>query len=267
MDPIQRPVITRQDVQQARVDQLSTMAAAVGSTLGITAANYRFNAPFGPVVQKPLQMLVTGVKATPTETGRAALSFPKASIFAAAMPAPIGYVPPEWYGLHPAVVRRTLGFGAGKKPIIFEPSDERKRVFEAKLEAERIAGRVLDQPVIFGLSGGFPFHKLPAGQLNITDEELAFLESLPPDITNAQKLIPGLRARRSDFRVDPYYDDVLPAGGASVAIPPVLVLPAEVPIASIQTEHIKPIAAAALANQAAAEGIRRGRGHARAAPR
>lgn len=257
MDPFQRPAITPEDVRQARVDQLSTFGFAAGTVAGITAANYRFNAPFGPLVQKPLQVLVTGVKAVPTAAGRAALSFPKASIVSALAPTPVGYVPGEFYGLHPSVVRRTLGFGAGKKPIVFEASEARVRVFEAKQEAERIAARVLNTEVVFGQASGFPLFTLPRGQLNITDSELLFLESLPEGTSNAQKLLPDLRARRSDFVIDQRSELDLPAGGASVAIPGVFVPAAEVPNGSLQPENIKPVNAKALANQAAAEGIRK----------
>ena len=256
MDPIQRPVITGKDVKQAATDQFTTAATAMTTTAGVSAINWRLNAPGGRVVQTPLQVAITGVKATPTDLGRAKLSFPKASIFGALAPAPVGYVPPEWYGLHPSVVRRTLGFGAGKKPIVFEASQSRVKTYEAKLEAERIAARVLKTEVVFGLASGFPNFTIPKGQLSITEDELAFLESLPPGITNAQKLIPELRARRSDFLIDPRSELDLPAGLASVAIPVAFAPAAVVPSASIQPEHITPINAAALANMAAAEGLR-----------
>lgn len=259
------PVVTRDDVVKARNDQLATLGATVAVAAGLTAANYRLNAPGGFKVQFPLKAL-TGVNATPTASGRAAIRLPLVGVIAGLAPAPLGFVPGEQLGLHPAVVRRTLGFSAGKKPVVFEPSSERIKVFEAKIEAERIAGRVLNQPVIFGLSGGFPNFKIPAGPLNITDAELTFLESLPPDITNAQKLIPGLRARRSDFRIDPLSELDLPAGASPVAIPEPFPLAATVPSASIQPEHIQPVNAAALANQAAAEGIRAALVHERADP-
>jgi len=256
MDPFQRPAITHRDVEQARLDQIVSTGKAVGTTLGLTGLNYRLNAPGGPVVQKPLQMVFTGVKAVPTEAGRAALSFPKLSVVTALLPGPIGYVPAEWYGLHPSVVRRSLGFSAGNKPVYFEATEARVKVFHAQLEAERIAARALNTNVVFGQASGFPLFKLPAGRLNITPEELAYLESLPPGVTNAQRLIPDLQARRGDFLPSELpavaanppsqlffgrFDQLLNTLGAS---------------ASIQPEGIRPVNAAALRNEEVAEGIR-----------
>jgi len=266
MDPLKQPVITQHDVSKARRDQLQTIGLAAGTTLSISALNYRFNAPFGSAVQKFVQVTVTGVKATPTEAGRAALSFPKLSVATGLLPGPVGYVPGEFYGLHPSVVRRTLGFGAGNKPIVFEATPERVKVYEAKIGAERIAARVLNTEVVFGQASGFPFFKLPPGRLNITPEEFAYLESLPPGITNAQKLIPALRERRGDF---------LPS-----ELPPVVVNPpsqlflgrfdqlldALAPSVSILPEHIQPVSAVALRNMEAAEGIRAALVHERADP-
>lgn len=258
------PVITGRDVVKARRDQIETVAIAVGSVAGITAVNYRFNAPFGPLVQKPLQFTITGVEAKPTPSGRASIRLPTPSIFAAFLPGPVGYVPGEWLGLHPAIVRRTLGVGAGKKPLIFEPSDERKRVFDATITAERIAANALGTEVIFGRASGHPFRAIPPGRINVTEEELQFLESLPPGLTPAQRLIPELQARRGELTpsgvlAGKLFERFAFAGGTNpqpVPTPPMLAS-GPVPPGSMQPEHAKPVNAKALANEAAAEGIRR----------
>lgn len=260
--PLEKPlVITTQDVKQAELDKLGSFAAAAGVVAGITALNYRFNAPLGRFVQKGVQLGFTGIEAKPTASGRAAVRVPTPSLFAFALPTPVGFVPGEFYGLHPAVVRRTLGIGAGKKPPIFEPSDERKRVFDATIEAERIAGRVLNKPVLFGRASGFPFFTLPPGKLNITPEEFQFLESLPPGLTNAQRLLPELAQRRTDFiltggaptsghrfetgGVGPR--GILHIEGADTGITRAAVIPASVQAAAVRATNAKAIAAAAMA--------------------
>lgn len=259
------PVVTPNDADTALSEQLTRFGAALGTAAAVTAANYRLNAPGGFKVQFPLKAF-TGLNATPTSSGRAAIRLPLTGVAGALLPQPVGFVPPEWLGLHPSVVRRTLGFDAGKKPIVFEASAERVRVYEATREAEQIAARVLNTEVVLGRASGFPLFTLPRGQLNITDAELAFLQSLPPGTSNAQKLIPDLLARRGDFAIDPQSTLSLPAGSGLASAPEPFVPQAAVPSASIQPERIQPVSAAALANQAAAEGIRQVLVHERADP-
>ena len=267
------PKVTGRDAAQAQHDQLQTLALAAGSVAGITILNRRFNAPGGPLVQKPLQFLVTGLEVKPTASGRASVRLPTPSIFAAFLPAPVGYTPPEYLGLHPAVVRRTLGFGAGKKPIVFEPSEERKRVFDAVITAERIAARALRTEVIFGRASGHPFRTIPPGPIDVSESELAFLESLPPGLTPAQRLIPELQARRAELTpqnllASTLFERVLYAGAARVPPAPALAFVVGIGArsASIQPAHVQPVNAKALANQAAAEGIRQALVHERADP-
>lgn len=259
------PVVTPTDVDTAFAEQLTRFGAALGTAAGVTAANYRLNAPGGFKVQFPLKAL-TGLDAKPTPTGRASIRLPVIGVAGALLPQPLGFVPPEVLGLHPSVVRRTLGFDAGKKPIVFEASETRVRVYEATREAERIAARVLNTEVVLGRASGFPLFTLPRGQLNITDADLAFLEALPPGTSNAQKLIPDLRARRGDFAVDPQSALGLPSGSSLASAPEPFVPAASVPSASIQTERIRPVNAAALVNEANAEHLARELVHERADP-
>lgn len=198
------PVVTQQDVHSAQREQIVATLKAATTTLGLTAFNYRFNAPGGPVIQKPVQAIFTGVEAKPTPTGRAAVRFPLLSLPAAFLPAPVGYVPPEFYGLHPDVVFHTAGLHLGRKPIDFTASDTRVRVFEARRIGNEIEKRLLT-------SGLVTLHRVSSlhgatinpGRVPITPEEFAFLKSLPPGVAEVQTLIPALEARQGDFLPPP----------------------------------------------------------------
>lgn len=260
------PVITQGQVDRGKNDQLQSFAGAVGLVGLISAVNYRFNAPGGSKVQKGIQIVFTGVEAKPTASGRAALRFPLASVFAAALPSPIGYVPGEWYGLHPAVVRRTLGFGAGKKPIIFEPSADRIAVFQAQDAANQIERRLLSSGNVEANPFSGKITRLLPGRVAITPEELAFLEALPPGVASVQEILPELRQRQADFLPATTLPQATPLDTAPRVPSHPLITPLgsrlfhlsrSVAMGSMQPERIKPVNAKALANEAAAEGIRK----------
>lgn len=199
MPPLQLPPVKAGDVEKATDDRRSNFVEALGIVGGTTAANRRLNAPGGKVTQFLLQTALTGVKATPDPSGRAKLSFPKASFLGAFAPAPVGYVPPEFYDLHPEFWKRSMApMKPGSKPPFFSASEERIRVFEARQALDAIARRVAPGSVR-DASGGADRYAIPPGRIFVTPAELAWLQSLPAGLSPAQAIVPQLEARRADL--------------------------------------------------------------------
>lgn len=249
-------------MEQAQKDKLEALGLASAVTGGITLFNYRFNAPGGPLVQKPLQTLLTGVSVTPQPTGRAAVKLPKVSILAAALPSPVGYVPAEFYGLPPDFYVRELGRPIGSKPLGFEATEARKTVYNATVEANRILTKLT------GVPNGIPSqydpragYTLPPGPLRISAAEVDFLKSLPPAFTVVQRYVPLIDQRQAEqaaktTQPQKQIISVSPVpGGFSVVR--ATILNGVIDSASIQTEFITAVNQHAIDNELAAQGLRR----------
>ena len=212
MDPVIVPPVTQQTADKAQRDKLKATGTAVATTVGVTAANYRFNAPGGKIVQVPLKVAVTGINVKPTDTGRASVAVPKASIVLAFLPQPVGYIPAEQYGLRPDFWKDALGFPAGSKPYFFEPTEDRVKVFQVQQVVEQLAAQAYKQtggPSQYS-PGGLA---IPPGPINLSLSDLAFLQSLPPNFSNkATILLQQLQGRENDLR------RTIPAGQGPVFI-------------------------------------------------
>lgn len=192
------PVITQQQVDQANRDKIEAVAKAVGIVGGLTYLNYRLNAPGGKMVQKPLQIGITGVDVKPTEAGRATVTIPLMSKVFAFAPTPLGYVPAEFYGLAPDTYKQNLPRQIGSKPPFFVATDARKEVFAAKQLADQIGRRAQGHPPdlshhIIKVPG------IPAGTIPVSIGEVQWLASLPPGVSSAQDLVPELLRRQGDL--------------------------------------------------------------------
>lgn len=192
--------LTPKTVETAQSDKLEAFAKALVLVGGATGLNYRLNAPGGPLVQAPLKFGLTGIEAKPSPTGRASLSFPKASFLSAFLPAPVGYVPAEAYNLHPEFFIQSFGRPIGSKPFGFEATQERKDVFAARQLANAIAARALGVPTGDESTLRRTGFKIPPGPINITRSELAFLQSLPPGVAEGQNILPAFAGRFGDIR-------------------------------------------------------------------
>jgi hypothetical protein len=194
------PMLTPQTVGTAQTDKLQAFGTATAVVAGVTAVNYLFNAPGGSFVQLPLKTLLTGVSVKPTDAGRASVMFPKASVIAALLPSPVGYVPPEYYGLHPEFWQQSIGRPIGSKPLGFTVDQERKDVFAAQQAVDALAAKAFGNstgPSQYSPRG----HLIPAGPINVTLAELAYLQSLPPGVASVQPLLlQQLESRRADLR-------------------------------------------------------------------
>lgn len=199
------PTIQPNDLRDARIERIKAAAVAFGLVGGVTALNYRFNAPGGPVVQKPLQIGLTGIKVAPTPAGRASVKVPLVAVAAGLLPQPVGYVPAEFYGLHPEVVKNTLGFRAGQKPPILSAGPARLKEHDAREAVKGIIERVGAVPVRDTV-GRVTAYEIPDGPLNITREEFNFLAALPRGFDGRSVLIvrelEGQAPRFKDFPAD-----------------------------------------------------------------
>jgi hypothetical protein len=203
MDPTKLPVVTQQDVSQALKDQIHATGLALGVTGGITGANFLFNVPGSPALQKAIKIGVTGIDAKPTPAGRGSIKVPAITFLAAALPQPVGYVPAELYNLHPEFYKQQLGIGVGQKPPLFSATPARVKVYEAKEAAADIGKRAL-QVQHFNYAPTFLDRQtIPPGPINVTPRELQYLRDLPPGLSAAQDLIPQLEGRLQDLRPDP----------------------------------------------------------------
>lgn len=192
--------VTAEQAAQAQRDKAKASATAVATTTGVTALNYRFNAPGGKLVQVPLKVGVTGVTATPTEAGRARLGVPKPTIVVGFLPQPVGYVPAEAYGLPPDFWKKVLGFPAGSKPYFFEPTEDRMLVYKVQQVVEQIAAKAYGQrggPSQYSPSG----ITIPPGPINLSIEDLLLLQSLPANFSaKSTVLLQQLQGRENDLR-------------------------------------------------------------------
>jgi hypothetical protein len=198
---------------------------------------------------------------------------PKATVVGALLPAPVGYVPAEFYGQHPDAVLQMLGIRVGSKPPILNAGPARIKVFEAKQAAEAIAERVRKDPIL--TQGGRVIgYRVAPGPVPITQAEFEFLRDLPDDVTSAAFLADALAGRERDFTggaqvvaqqgtgaVVPSSFLLAPAGlkpaapvTAGSPLDPLRKYPSS---ASIQPEAIQPVNDAAIRNQDGAKGIRR----------
>lgn len=270
-DPF-RPGVTPRQVEEARRDQLRAVGKATGIVGGITAANYFLNAPGGPIVQKPLQIGLTGVEVKKTDAGRAAVRIPRATFLVALAPTPLGYVPAEYYGLPPDVYKQKLGRKIGSKPPFFEATEARKSVFRATELADDLGHTIMGTPKSSYIIPPGEL-KIPAGPIRISAADLAWLQSLPPGVSQTQVLIPLLEKRQSDFvfqapkQPTQPLDEFFPDRPSVRLVPPVaprvtaildefsdnlISLPG-----STQPETFVPTNQAGVNNQAAATGIRK----------
>ena len=201
MDPFSVKPVTAQDVAQAQQDKLDALATATGVVSAVVGFQYLFNAPGGQAGRFALKTGLTGISATPTETGRAKIGVPKTSLLAALLPSPVGYVPPEVYGLPPDLYIKDLGRPIGSKPLGFSPTETRQRVYAARVEADAIGAHILGttpgEPSQFRATGFVP----PPGPIHVTAAELDFLRSLPPGVSDAQLILPNLVGREGDLPV------------------------------------------------------------------
>lgn len=231
MDPFSTPVPTRHQVVQAKKDQAVAFLTAVSAVGLVATINRALNAPGGKLVQKLGPGLFTGLEQAPSATGRATTTVSKFAPFGALLPTPLGYVPPEFYGLHPEVVMRTVGRPIGSKPLGFEATEARKVVFEARKKADEIGARALGLDFRATPAFGPERFQIPPGRIPITRAEAEFLAALPPGVSEASKLVPQLIERASDLQPD--------APG------------------STQPASVQPVTDAAIRNMLAALGLRR----------
>lgn len=200
MDPLKAPGVTQQTVDKAQADKIEASLKAVGIVTGVTLVNRKLNAPGGPLIQKPLQIGLTGIHVEKQPKAPAKVSIPRGSIFAAFLPAPIGYVPAEFYGLHPEFVKRSFGTPIGSKPLGFDATPERIAVYEARLKADAIGLRAIKMDEYRTYDPNTPLYTIPKGPIDVTLAELAFLQKLPPGVSRAQHLIPELSRRFADLK-------------------------------------------------------------------
>lgn len=271
MDPIAGPVITKQQTDKAHQDRVDAALHAGGLVAFSTLANRRLNAPGGPIVQVPLRNVVTGLHATPQPSGRAKITLTKGGGVLAFLPAPVGYVPPEFFNLHPEFWKQSVGRPPFGKTFGFDASKERIAVFKARQDANAIGARLLGIPSgdesLFRATG----MKLPPGPVRIFPGELAFLQSLPAGTSPAQFLIPQLEDRlKAQGQFAPHIDTttldefggsgdqgprpVLPIIGTDAEGDPIF---GDAPMGSTQPELVQPVNGKAIAIQASATGIRK----------
>lgn len=180
------PIPTQATIDQAQHDKLTASLKAAGIGIGANALNYKANAPGGPAAQSFLRNLFTGTEAKPTATGPASIRVTRGTVSTAFLPAPYGYVPPEFYGLHPSFTEKALGGRVpGGASFGFRGSDARVKVYEAKEYVEAIRKRIY-------APRGFLTQSLET--LNLANEPLpglsladyVFLKSLPEGSTKLQ---------------------------------------------------------------------------------
>jgi len=182
------PTIEPNDLRDARIERIKVVAVAFGVVGGVTGLNYRFNAPGGTLPQKVIQVGLTGIKVEPTAAGRASVKVPILAVAAGLLPSPVGYVPAEFYGQHPELVKNTLGFRAGQKPPILSVGPARLKEHDAREAVKGIIERVGAVP-IRDTVGRVTAYEIPEGPLNITREEFNYLASLPKGFDGRSVLI------------------------------------------------------------------------------
>lgn len=193
------PRVTAADVKAAKDDRAHQVLTSLGVGAAAVTVHSALNAPFGFVgrfVVKGASGLTVTKSPGPFGAGR--VSLPKTGIPLLFAPEPVGFVPAEFYGLHPNFVKNVLGFRVGSKPPFLNADESRVKTFEAREVADAIGARAVGVPNDSGFIRRAGF-KVPPGPIGITRFEFEYLKSLPPDVSDAQALVPQLEARVDDL--------------------------------------------------------------------
>ncbi len=189
MDPTKLtspPIPSQATLDAAQNDKLLASLKAAGVGVGSNLANRSLNAPGGDVAQSLLRTLFTGTKATPTATGPARITITKGTVYTAFLPAPYGYVPPEFYGLHPSFTEKELGVRIpGAETLGFRGSQARVDVYNAAAHVEQIKRQ------INAYRGGVASMVAEANKTTeplpgLSVQDYLFLKALPPGSTKLQ---------------------------------------------------------------------------------
>ena len=258
------PAVTQAEVKQGKRDQENAILKAATIGAGFVAINSAANAAGGKVVQRGISTLFTGpIHMKPGPHGVPSWKVTPTSVVIAFAPLPVGFVPPEAYGLSPDFYSRNFGvprsttFGT-------QPTDTRLKVHEARAYAGLLNDnfRRLLGDRSANLNTQFNKHYPPQAP---TREQIDFLRALPPGFSDAQKLLPALEQRYPDlFAVAPVTQTPIPQGPLDTAPNTSTssqtgeadyggdVLPG-----STQPQNFHPTNRKGIENEAAAEGIRR----------
>jgi len=181
------PTITDAQLKEASRARERQFFVAVFLAGGTATAYHALEAPGGRI-GRFVQKGYSGIDIHPVKGGMPTVSIGKSFFITGLLPSPVGYVPAEYYGLHPDFVQNAAGFHVGKHLPFVSADQSRIREFEVKQRAEAI--------VNYAAPGGSDYIKFgpnqsryAPGPVKITKYELDYLRSLPA----------GLSPRVTDF--------------------------------------------------------------------
>lgn len=203
------PRVSPEQLRAADVSRATTFVTGIALAADVAGLYHMAGAPGGRV-GRFIQKGYSGIDVHPRPGLKPSLKIGILQLPIALLPSPVGYVPAEYYDLHPNTLENALGFHLGKHLPFVSASDVRVEVYEVRLRTREIMSQSIGRESQNYNKALTPWD-LNTKPITITRADLEYLKSLPPGVNSEIAPFLSVAEKRANI--------IEPDGGADYGEP------------------------------------------------